>query len=162
VRDAFDAFVSNIPFYGLAVCCLDHPEVQALVGRIDDRRVVTYGFSRQADVRAENLEWRDGAARFDVVLREPRRRDAASTGWPCRCRASTMCRMRWPPSPWRSELGLTPEQIAKGLGQFGGVKRRFTHTGRLERGARCSTITATIRSRSRLCCRLRATPARAG
>ena len=51
LRDAFWTFTTNIPFYGLAVCCIDHPEVQRLVGLIDDRRVTTYGFSRQADVR---------------------------------------------------------------------------------------------------------------
>jgi UDP-N-acetylmuramate--alanine ligase len=68
VRAAFDQYISNIPFYGLAVCCLDHPEVQALVGRIDDRRIVTYGFSRQADVRAERLSYDSGTARFDVVF----------------------------------------------------------------------------------------------
>ena len=57
LRDAFYSFVSNIPFYGVAICNTDHPEVQSLVGRIDDRRVVTYGFNKQADVRAENLTY---------------------------------------------------------------------------------------------------------
>ena len=64
LRAAFDAFVSNIPFYGLAVCCIDHPEVQALVGRITDRRVATYGFNPQADVQAANLRYEDGGARL--------------------------------------------------------------------------------------------------
>jgi UDP-N-acetylmuramate--alanine ligase len=68
LRAAFDTFVSNIPFYGLAVCCIDHPEVQALVGRISDRRVSTYGFSPQADVQARNLVFENGGARFDVAL----------------------------------------------------------------------------------------------
>jgi UDP-N-acetylmuramate--alanine ligase len=58
LRQGFLDFVSNIPFYGLAVCCTDHPEVQALVGRITDRRVVTFGFNAQADVRAENLTYK--------------------------------------------------------------------------------------------------------
>ncbi|MDD9977196.1 MAG: Mur ligase domain-containing protein, partial [Boseongicola sp.] len=68
LRKGFDDFVSNIPFYGLAVLCTDHPEVQALVGRITDRRVVTYGFNSQADVRATNLRYEGGRAHFDVVL----------------------------------------------------------------------------------------------
>ncbi|NNL17708.1 MAG: UDP-N-acetylmuramate--L-alanine ligase, partial [Boseongicola sp.] len=67
LRKGFDDFVSNIPFYGLAVLCTDHPEVQALVGRITDRRVVTYGFNSQADVRAVNLHYRGGKAHFDIV-----------------------------------------------------------------------------------------------
>src|SRR5690606_39153072 len=68
IRAAFDTFVSNIPFYGLAVCCIDHPEVQALVGRISDRRTLTYGFNPQADVQAANLRFEDGRAVFDVIL----------------------------------------------------------------------------------------------
>ena len=66
IKAAFDAFVSNIPFYGLAVCCIDHPEVQALVGRVTDRRVATYGFNPQADVQGRNLAFENGGARFDV------------------------------------------------------------------------------------------------
>ena len=68
LRQGFYDFVSNIPFYGLAVCCTDHAEVQALVGRISDRRVVTYGFNAQADVRAINLHYKAGVAHFDVAL----------------------------------------------------------------------------------------------
>ncbi|MEL7173407.1 MAG: Mur ligase domain-containing protein, partial [Pseudomonadota bacterium] len=69
LRDAFDAFVHNIPFYGCLVACIDHPEVQGLIGRVDDRRVVTYGFSRQADVRGENVRHENGGVCFDAVLR---------------------------------------------------------------------------------------------
>jgi UDP-N-acetylmuramate--alanine ligase len=68
LKAAFDTFVSNIPFYGLAVCCIDHPEVQALVGRISDRRVSTDGFSPQADIQAKNLVFENGGAKFDVAL----------------------------------------------------------------------------------------------
>ena len=66
IRHAFASFVANIPFYGLAVLCIDHPEVQALMARLTDRRIVTYGMSPQADVRAENVETVPGRARFDV------------------------------------------------------------------------------------------------
>ncbi|MEM9428989.1 MAG: UDP-N-acetylmuramate--L-alanine ligase [Pseudomonadota bacterium] len=68
LRAAFLTFVSNIPFYGAAICCLDHPEVQALVAEIDDRRVITYGFNPQADLRAVDLRYEDGQAQFDVLL----------------------------------------------------------------------------------------------
>ncbi|NNL73013.1 MAG: UDP-N-acetylmuramate--L-alanine ligase, partial [Silicimonas sp.] len=68
LRQGFTDFVSNIPFYGLAVLCTDHPEVQSLVGRVTDRRVVTYGFNAQADVRAVNLHYQKGVAHFDIVL----------------------------------------------------------------------------------------------
>ena len=69
LRQAFDTFVQNLPFYGFAVLCIDHPEVQALVSRINDRRVITYGFNPQADVRAENLRLEPEGSRFDVVFR---------------------------------------------------------------------------------------------
>ena len=68
LRQGFTDFVSNVPFYGLAVCCTDHPEVQALVGRVTDRRIVTFGFNAQADVRAVNLTYDKGVAHFDVAL----------------------------------------------------------------------------------------------
>ncbi|MEM9096577.1 MAG: Mur ligase domain-containing protein, partial [Pseudomonadota bacterium] len=64
LRGAFRTFIENIPFYGAAVCCIDHPEVQALIGRIRDRRVVTYGFSPQADIRASRPAYEGGAATF--------------------------------------------------------------------------------------------------
>ncbi|MFN3614573.1 MAG: UDP-N-acetylmuramate--L-alanine ligase [Rubrimonas sp.] len=128
VREAFLAFTSNIPFYGLAVCCIDHPEVQALIGRIENRRVVTYGFSRQADVRAENLRYDAGAAVFDVVVRQA---DGAH-----RLEGLTL------PMPGEHnvlnalsaiavarELKIGDAAIAKGLAGFKGVRRRFTRVG---------------------------------
>ncbi len=68
VRDAFRVFVENIPFYGFAALCVDHPEVQALIGRISDRKIITYGFNPQADVRADNLEIGSEGAHYDVVI----------------------------------------------------------------------------------------------
>ncbi|MEM9148732.1 MAG: Mur ligase domain-containing protein, partial [Pseudomonadota bacterium] len=65
--DGFEAFASNIPFYGALIACIDHPGVQTLIGRVTDRRVVTYGLSRQADIRAENVGYADGAMRFDLL-----------------------------------------------------------------------------------------------
>ena len=73
MRDAFQRFVEHVPFYGFAVLCLDHPEVQAMVGRIEDRRLITYGFSPQADVRAVNVGFSEGASHFDVVLIDRRK-----------------------------------------------------------------------------------------
>jgi UDP-N-acetylmuramate--alanine ligase len=128
VRAAFDQFVSNIPFYGLAVCCLDHPEVQALVGRIDDRRIVTYGFSRQADVRGENLRYAGGVARFDAVFQ--------GAGGQGRIEGLTL------PMPGEHNvqnalaaiavgrhLRLADEDIRAALAGFRGVNRRFTRVG---------------------------------
>ena len=74
VKKAFCEFIENVPFYGLAVMCIDHPEVQSVLGRIRDRRIVTYGFSALADVRADNVEPMAGGSRFDVLGAEEGRR----------------------------------------------------------------------------------------
>ena len=78
VREAFATFVSNIPFYGFAAMCIDHPEVQALIPQLKDRRSVTYGFSRQADIQGINLETDRSGMSFDVVV-APRTGSAART-----------------------------------------------------------------------------------
>src|SRR5215211_2569821 len=70
VQEAFVSFVENVPFYGFAVMCTDHPVVQSLVGRIEDRRIITYGENPQADVRLAELDHADGKSRFSVLFRD--------------------------------------------------------------------------------------------
>lgn len=130
VRAAFRQFVENVPFYGFGVMCLDHPEVQALVSRIEDRKVITYGENPQADVRFMNVRIDGTRSIFDVEIRRRR------TGQVIRLDDLVM------PMPGRhnisnataaiavaNRLGMSREDIAKGLASFGGVKRRFTLTG---------------------------------
>jgi UDP-N-acetylmuramate--alanine ligase len=128
VRDAFLTFTTNIPFYGLAVCCIDHPEVQALIGKIDDRRVVTYGFSRQADIRAENLTWEGGRGRFDAVIRERdglRRIDGLAMPIPGEHNVQNALAA----IAVARELKIGDGAIRRALEGFKGVKRRFTRVG---------------------------------
>jgi UDP-N-acetylmuramate--alanine ligase len=99
LRRGFHDFVSNIPFYGLAVCCTDHPEVQALVGRITDRRVRTFGFNAQADVRATQPQYETGS-RASTCSSRPR--GTASTASRSLCPATITCRTRSRPSRWRA------------------------------------------------------------
>jgi UDP-N-acetylmuramate--alanine ligase len=126
LRGAFDTFVSNIPFYGLAVCCIDHPEVQALIGRVTDRRIRTYGFSPQADVQVRNLRYEDGAAHFDVALNSEERLVEGvrlpMTGDHNVSNALAAIAVA-------RQLGIAPTAIKAALGAFGGVNRRFTHVG---------------------------------
>ena len=132
VKAAFEQFVSNLPFYGAAVCCIDHPEVQALVGRVDDRRKITYGFSLQADVVGVNLRHEGPVSKFDVIARL---RDGLARG-ERRVEGIEL------PMPGDHnvlnalgaiavglELGLPDEAIRIGLKKFGGVNRRFTQVG---------------------------------
>ncbi len=128
-KDAYVEFIENVPFYGVAILCLDHPEVQAIIARIRDRRIMTYGFSAQADVRGDNVTPIPGGNRFDVVIRS---RDGSS-------RTIEGVEM---PMPGRHnvqnalaaiavglEMGLEDATIQSGFGKFGGVKRRFTQVG---------------------------------
>ena len=130
LRDAFRTFVENIPFYGFAACCIDHPEVQALIARVPDRKIVTYGFSPQALIRATNVKIGPGGARYDVVITD---RVTGATRIIDDVRlpmygehnvlnslAAIAC---------ANELGLTNDVVRKALGGFSGVKRRFTKTG---------------------------------
>ena len=130
LRAAFDTFVENIPFYGFAVLCTDHPEVQALASRIVDRRRITYGFNRQADVRAVNLTTDLNGAHFDIALRRP------GSATPRMIKGATLpmagdhnVQNALAAVTVALELGANDDQILAGLSGFGGVKRRFTPAG---------------------------------
>ncbi len=126
LREGFHDFVSNIPFYGLAVCCTDHPEVQALVGRITDRRVVTFGFNAQADVRGVNLRYKAGVAHFDIELHaEDARIDGCTLPMPGDHNVSNALAA----VAVARQLGMKREEIRAALASFEGVNRRFTRVG---------------------------------
>ncbi|CAN5364397.1 UDP-N-acetylmuramate--L-alanine ligase [soil metagenome] len=131
VKDAFVEFVENVPFYGAAMLCLDHPEVQAILPRVQDRRIVTYGFSAPADIRGDNVTPVPGGNRFDVQIRE---RDGSTR----RIEGIEL------PMPGRHNvlnamaaigvalyLGVDDATVRSGLSGFGGVKRRFTKVGEI-------------------------------
>jgi len=129
VKDAFVEFVENVPFYGLAVLCIDHPEVQAIIGRIRDRRIVTYGFSALADVRADNITPVPGGSRFDVLIlgRDGERRTIEGVQIKIPGRHNVQNALA--AIAVAIELGIPDEQIVAGFERFDGVKRRFTHVG---------------------------------
>jgi UDP-N-acetylmuramate--alanine ligase len=132
VKDAFVEFVENVPFYGAALLCVDHPEVQTIIPRLRDRRVVTYGFAALADVRGDNVRPVPGGNRFDVSIRD-RHGDVS------------VVRDVELPMPGRhnvqnalaaigvaAELGIPDELIRTGFEKFTGVKRRFSKVGEIE------------------------------
>ncbi|MEZ5770281.1 MAG: UDP-N-acetylmuramate--L-alanine ligase [Defluviimonas denitrificans] len=126
LRKGFYDFVTNIPFYGLAVCCTDHPEVQALVGRITDRRVVTFGFNTQADVRAVNLTYTGGVAHFDIVLAAE---DQVIEGCALPMPGDHNVSNALAAVAVARHLGMKKDEIRDALANFGGVNRRFTKVG---------------------------------
>ncbi|MDB5651859.1 MAG: UDP-N-acetylmuramate--L-alanine ligase [Hyphomicrobiales bacterium] len=130
IKEAFRTLIENLPFYGFAVMCLDHPTVQELVGKIEDRRVITYGENPQADVRLLDVELAGGVSKFNVLIRD--RKNASATyledmtlpmpGHHNALNATAAIAVAY-------ELGMSVDAIRSALGQFGGVKRRFTRTG---------------------------------
>ena len=130
IKEAFRTFVENIPFYGFAVMCLDHPTVQELVGRIEDRRIVTYGETPQADVRLVDVDLTGGRSRFSVIIRDRKTRGETRIGeleLPMPGLHNTLNATA--AIAVAHELGMSADAIRDGLAKFGGVKRRFTKTG---------------------------------
>jgi UDP-N-acetylmuramate--alanine ligase len=128
VKDAFRSFVENIPFYGFAVMCIDHPTVQDLVGRIQDRRILTYGENPQADVRLMDVDLRGGVSRFRVLIRKRDQEvEIADLAMPMPGHHNALNATA--AIAVAHELGVEPDAIRRALAGFGGVKRRFTRTG---------------------------------
>jgi len=132
VKDAFVEFVENVPFYGAAILCLDHPEVQAILPRVKDRRIVTYGFSAQADVRGENVTPIAGGNRFDVAVRARdgslRRIEGIELPMPGRHNVQNAIAA----VAVALHMGMADADIVTGFAKFGGVKRRFTKVGTVD------------------------------
>jgi UDP-N-acetylmuramate--alanine ligase len=132
MKEGYAQFVGNIPFYGFAVLCIDHPEVQAMIPRLSDRRLITYGFSPQADVRAERVITDRMGATFEVVVQD------RATG-----RGRSMKPMRLPMLGQHNvqnalaaiavgvEMDIDEQTIRTALAGFKGVKRRFTRVGEM-------------------------------
>lgn len=130
VQDAFRHFVENLPFYGFAVMCIDHPVVQSLVGKIEDRRIITYGENPQADVRFVDLTPMGGGSKFKVAFRDRKTGAVHEISdlmlpMPGRHNASNATAA----IAVARELGVSDDDIRKAIAGFGGVKRRFTKTG---------------------------------
>ena len=130
LREAFHTFVENVPFYGFAVMCIDHPEVQALIGRVKDRRVITYGTNPQAQFHLKNLEFAEGDCVFDLevsdrVSEESRVIEGLRLPMPGEHNALNAVAA----IAVALEIGIEEDAIRKALESFSGVKRRFTKTG---------------------------------
>ncbi|GBQ89262.1 UDP-N-acetylmuramate--L-alanine ligase [Acetobacter nitrogenifigens DSM 23921 = NBRC 105050] len=127
---AYDQFVSNVPFYGFAVLCIDHPAVQQMIPRLSDHRIVTYGFSPQADVRAEKLITDKLGATFEVQITDRTRRRSRRAG-PFRLPmlGSHNVQNALAAIAVATEMDIDDATIRSGLASFRGVKRRFTRTG---------------------------------
>ncbi|MEQ1497831.1 MAG: UDP-N-acetylmuramate--L-alanine ligase [Novosphingobium sp.] len=140
IKEAFVEFIENVPFYGCAVLCIDHPEVQAVIPKVRDRRVVTYGYSAQADVRGENVTPYPGGNRFDAVIRQrdgsQRRIEAIDLPMPGRHNVQNALAA----VAVASEMGVSDALICTGFAKFTGVKRRFTKVGEVAIGTGAATI----------------------
>ena len=127
---AYEEFVKNIPFYGFAALCIDHPVVQAMIPRLADRRIITYGFSPQADIRAVDIEMAPSGSTFTVVISDRFReteREIKNMKLPMVGQHNVQNSLA--AIAVANEMGVDDDTLRKGLAGFGGVKRRFTRTG---------------------------------
>jgi UDP-N-acetylmuramate--alanine ligase len=131
-KDAYVEFIENVPFYGLAVMCVDHPEVQNILSRIRDRRVLTYGTSALADLRATNIVPQSGGSRFDVSVLEVsgERRTIEGVFVPMPGRHNVLNALA--AIAVGIEFKIPDETLVRGFERFTGVKRRFTRVGELD------------------------------
>jgi UDP-N-acetylmuramate--alanine ligase len=132
VKDAFVAFIENVPFYGAALLCVDHPDVQSIIPRLRDRRIVTYGFAAQADVRGDNVTPFPGGNRFDVSLRDRAGEVRTITGIALPMPGRHNVQNALAAIGVAAELGISDAAIAHGFDKFDGVKRRFTKVGEVD------------------------------
>ncbi len=131
IKEAFCEFIENVPFYGLAVMCVDHPDVQGVLSRIRDRRIVTYGTSALADLRAENIVPENGGSRFDVsILQGNERRTIEGLFVPMPGKHNVLNALA--AVAVGQEFGFSDEVLKNGFRNFAGVKRRFTNVGELD------------------------------
>ena len=131
-KDAYVEFVENVPFYGAALLCVDHPEVQGIIPRLRDRRVVTYGFAAQADIRADNVQPVPGGNLFDVTVRDRAGEQRVIEGVRLPMPGRHNVQNALAAIGVAIEMGIADDVIAHGFDQFGGVKRRFTKVGEVD------------------------------
>ena len=129
LKAAFQSFIENIPFYGFAVVCIDHPDVQEVAARIENRRLITYGTNPQAAIRAVNVKGSPDGAAFDVQISGPDGQESVMTGLtlPMAGRHNVLNALA--AIGVARELGVDEVAIRAGLAGFAGVRRRFTPTG---------------------------------
>ncbi len=139
-RAAFRQFVAKVPFYGAAILCLDHPEVQAMIADVSDRRILTYGFSAQADVRGLDVVPVPGGNRFDVLVRDQAGHERRIAGLSLPMPGRHNVQNALAAVAVATQLGLSDAEIATGFQRFGGVKRRFTRVGEIATGAAPVTV----------------------
>ncbi|SDE51952.1 MULTISPECIES: UDP-N-acetylmuramate--L-alanine ligase [Kordiimonas] len=129
-KEAFKQFLDRVPFYGAAILCVDHPEVQGLISHLQGRRFVTYGMSAQADVRAVNISASKGVAAFDVAVRDRATGDVHTiTGFSLPMPGNHNIQNALAAIAVGLEMQVDEETLRLAFKTFGGVKRRFTKTG---------------------------------
>ncbi len=140
VKRAFVEFIHNVPFYGAAVLCIDHPEVQAVIGEVRDRKVVTYGFSLQADICGVNVRSAEGGNSFDVIVRQRGEHDRRIEGVHLPMPGRHNVQNALAAIAVAIEMGCSDEVIRTGFARFGGVRRRFTRVGSVDLAGGAVTV----------------------
>lgn len=132
MKDAFLSFVQNIPFYGFACLCSDHPEIQKLISKVTDRLIITYGFNQQAQICAQNIEMKPGLITFDVQVAaeiSPTKEDYYIKKITLPVYGKHNIQNAMAAIGVGLQLGVNEENIKTALSNFKGVQRRFTKRG---------------------------------
>ena len=124
LKHSFDNFISNIPFYGVAICCIDNSEVHALVGRIKDRKIITYGFNKQADYSITEVDYQADRTVFKLQLLD---KGVEEISFALPMMGSHNVLNSVAAISLGDFLGLEIGKIQEALKNFSGVQRRFTH-----------------------------------
>ncbi|MBD2842496.1 UDP-N-acetylmuramate--L-alanine ligase [Erythrobacter rubeus] len=140
VKKAFVEFIHNVPFYGAAILCIDHPEVQAVISQVRDRKVLTYGFSLQADICGVNIRPKDGGNTFDVIVRQRGEEDRRIEGVHLPMPGKHNVQNALAAIAVSVEMGCPDDVICNGFASFGGVRRRFTKVGTVPFDTGAATI----------------------
>ena len=125
LKQTFVDFLQRLPFYGVAVLCVDDPNVREIMPQVS-KQIVSYGFDESANVRAENVVAEDGRMKFDCV-----RVNGSVTRFPVTLNLPGMHNVlnALAAVAVASEVGVSDEAIAKALAEFKGVGRRFQRYG---------------------------------
>ncbi len=129
LKAAFLSFIQNIPFYGFVITCIDHPEIQALIGKISDRRIITYGFSQQADIKASDIKSNINGCEFNITISMRGMEQRQIIGLRLPMHGEHNIQNSLAAIAVAIELGIDDNKIRQGLSEFSGVKRRFSKTG---------------------------------
>ena len=129
LEHAFFNFVSSIPFYGFICLCIDHPRVQKLISKLEDKKVITFGLSANADIRATNIIYKNNCMNFDLNISKRLNTNTQVYNIEFSMIGLHNIQNALAAISIGLELNIPIESIQNSLKTFNGVQRRFEKVG---------------------------------